>query len=243
MKGWIKMISVAMASYNGEKYIKKQIQSILDNLNQDDEVVISDDGSTDSTLKIIAGLNDSRIKLIAGPHNGINKNFENAIKHCKGDYIFLSDQDDIWYPNKVCIVMKYFKNNPSCVLIQHDAKVTDGEGNILIHSFSKHRKVRNGIIKNLMRNTYHGCLMAFKSKLRDYIIPIPRKGCFHDQWIGLMANGKGDCLFIEETLMEYRRYENNASNFTGNPIHIQLKNRIITFMNLLLYYFGANYRI
>lgn len=110
------MISVAMASFNGEKYIKKQILSILDNLNEDDELVISDDGSTDCTLQIIKEFQDSRIKLIKGNHEGINKNFENAIVHCMGDYIFLSDQDDEWYPSKVSTVMKYFNDNPSCVL-------------------------------------------------------------------------------------------------------------------------------
>lgn len=237
------MISVAMASFNGEKYIKKQILSILDNLNEDDELVISDDGSTDCTLQIIKEFQDSRIKLIKGNHEGINKNFENAIVHCMGDYIFLSDQDDEWYPSKVSTVMKYFNDNPSCVLIQHDARVTDGDSNVIIKSFSEHRKVRNGIFRNLMRNTYHGCLMAFKSELKDNIIPMPRRGCFHDQWIGLIANGKGHCFFIKEVLMDYRRYENNASSFTRNPIRVQLINRILTFINLLMYYLNINYRL
>ena len=88
------MISVAMTSFNGEKHIKRQIDSILANLDTSDELVISDDGSTDRTIEIIQSLHDNRIVLVYGPKKGINKNFENAIYHCKGDYIFLSDQDD-----------------------------------------------------------------------------------------------------------------------------------------------------
>ena len=76
------MISVAMTSYNGEKYIKHQMESVLANLQEDDEVIVSDDGSSDKTLEIIQSFNDSRIKIVLGPGEGINKNFENAIKHC-----------------------------------------------------------------------------------------------------------------------------------------------------------------
>ena len=92
----MKKISVAMATYNGEKYIKKQIESILINLNKDDELIISDDGSKDKTLDIIKSIKDKRIKIISGPKQGVIKNFENALNNCTGEYIFLSDQDDIW---------------------------------------------------------------------------------------------------------------------------------------------------
>ena len=109
--------------------------------------------------------------------------------------------------------------------------------------FRSYRKVRKGVIKNLIRNTYHGCLIAFKSELKDSIIPMPKRGCFHDQWIGMIANKKGDCIFIEEILMDYKRYENNASSFRRYPVYIQLMNRGITFINLFLFFNGLNYRI
>ncbi|MDE5758415.1 MAG: glycosyltransferase, partial [Allobaculum sp.] len=91
------MISVCIATYNGERYIETQIRSILDQLNEDDEIIISDDSSTDRTLDIIRSLNDSRIKLFAGnKFHSRTFNFENALKQATGDFIFLSDQDDIW---------------------------------------------------------------------------------------------------------------------------------------------------
>ena len=93
-------VSVAMASFNGEKYISTQIKTILENLTENDELVISDDGSTDGTRRIIEGFNDSRIRLLEGPKQGVKKNFENAIRNCSGKYIFLSDQDDVWMCGK-----------------------------------------------------------------------------------------------------------------------------------------------
>lgn len=237
------MISVAMASYNGEKHIKKQISSILSNLSEIDELVISDDGSTDKTIEIIESFNDKRIRLIYGARKGVNQNFANAISNCKGDYIFLSDQDDIWYSNKVDSVMKIFNKNKNCVLVQHNAKVVDENGNILINSFAKHRKVRAGFLKNWMRNSYHGCCMAFKKDLVINILPMPQKGCFHDQWIGLIANLKGNTIFCDTILMEYKRFENNASSFTHYPFIKQLKNRIIIMINIFLYAVKSNKRL
>ena len=103
------MISVCMASYNGEKYIKEQIDSILKQLSDEDELVISDDGSTDNTLSVIQSIHDKRIKLIhnQGEH-GYSRNFENALKNSKGDYIFLSDQDDVWKDNKVETILPLY---------------------------------------------------------------------------------------------------------------------------------------
>lgn len=235
------MISVAMTSFNGEKHIKNQIQSILDNLTEYDELVISDDGSTDSTIEIINSFNDERIKLIKGPHEGINKNFENAIKACRGEYIFLSDQDDFWYSNKSNIVLDKLKNG--YVLVQHDARVVDGNDSVLIDSFSKYRRVRSGLLKNIIRNTYHGCLIAFSSKLKDYIMPFPKHGCFHDQWIGLIANIKGETVFIDDILVDYRRYGENQSSFKQYPIIVQVRNRLLIIINLILFSIGINKRL
>ena len=94
------MISVCIATYNGEKYIKEQLLSILPQLGKKDEVIISDDHSTDNTLDIVKGLNDNRIKIVMNNREkGYTSNFENALSYAIGDYIFLSDQDDIWMSN------------------------------------------------------------------------------------------------------------------------------------------------
>ena len=224
-----------MATYNGEKYIKEQIESILVNLNEEDELIISDDGSTDGTIEIINSFIDKRIKVFKGPRKGINKNFENAILNCNGDYIFLSDQDDYWYPNKVRTVLNAFKDG--YILVQHNARVVDSNGSPLINSFSSYRKVRGGFFNNWLRNTYHGCLMSFSKDLVKYILPFPKRGCFHDQWIGMIANAKGKTTFIDDILVDYKRYGNNQSSFKRHPFFIQLRNRIYIGINLMLYFF------
>lgn len=118
-------ISVCMATYNGQKYIKKQIDSILLQLNEDDELIISDDGSTDNTLNIIKHYADNRILLLHHEpiswhkkyyqtNARISANFENAISHATGDIILLSDQDDIWQPNKITATIDFMYDNPNC---------------------------------------------------------------------------------------------------------------------------------
>ncbi len=136
-----KRLSVAMATFNGEKYIKQQIETILLNLNKDDEIVISDDASTDNTINIIKEFinNDKRIKLIEGPKNGIKQNFANAIQNCNGEYIFLADQDDIWDKNKVEEVLKAFKEEKTTLVI-HDAEIINENEKIIEKSFFKYRK-------------------------------------------------------------------------------------------------------
>ena len=160
------MVSVAMATFNGEKYVKEQLISVLNNLSETDEVVISDDGSTDNTISIVKYLNDKRIKILSGPCDGLVKNFENAIKNCRGRYIFLCDQDDIWYQDKVRKICRVFEET-GCDMVEHDAVITNEKGDIMYPSFFKYRRVRRGCIKNTVRNTYHGCLMAFKAELKN----------------------------------------------------------------------------
>lgn len=227
-------ISVAMATFNGEKYIKEQLSSILIQLNDIDEVVISDDGSTDNTLKIIREFNDKRINLISGPKKGVKKNFENAINNCKGRYIFLSDQDDIWSPIKINVVLNIF-NNKSIILVVHDAQVFDSKtNNIIINSFFEFRNSGNGILKNILKNSYIGCCMAFDSDLKDFILPIPDNIEMHDQWIGIIGEMKGKVSFINNQLISYRRHSNNVSSLKHHSISKMILNRFILVKNILI---------
>lgn len=219
------MVSVAMATFNGEKYIYNQISTILNNLESDDEIVISDDGSTDNTINIIESFHDNRIKIFDGPRKGLVKNFFNAIAKCCGDIIFLCDQDDIWYEDKVKKVCEAFRKT-DCMLVEHDAKVVDEKGNTIYESFFTHRNVRGGFWKNYLRNTYHGCLMAFRKELVSKLHPFPEIGCLHDQWIGLMAEKEGNVVFLPEKLMEYKRHSDNASSFQRLPFRRQLSDRL-----------------
>lgn len=114
------MISVCIATYNGERFIREQIGSIINQLGNEDEIIISDNGSTDSTIDIIKEIDDKRIKLIKGPEKkSPTSNFENALMHAKGEYIFLSDQDDVWKDNKISICMQYLKH--------YDCVISDAE--------------------------------------------------------------------------------------------------------------------
>lgn len=232
-------VSVAMTTYNGEKYVEEQIKTILKSLRDGDELIISDDGSTDNTLKIIKSLEDKRINLIDGPKKGLKQNFNNAIKNSTGDIIFLSDQDDIWKENKVEEVLKEFENG-KIILIQHDAVVIDENNNIIHESFAKHRKVKTGIIKNLIKNSYHGCCIAFRKELKKEILPIPENIYLHDEWIGLVAELNGKTKFIDEKLIKYRRHSSNTSSFKHLPIAAMIKNRI-GYIRVIIIYFLKKY--
>ncbi len=225
-----KRVSVAMATYNGEKYIKKQIDSIIVNMSKDDELVISDDGSTDSTIEIVQSYvrKDKRIKLINGPQMGIKKNFENAIKNCSGKYIFLADQDDYWYDNKINKVLETF-DKEQALLVQHDCRILNVNNNKVIkQSFFSFRKCGPGVFKNIYKTTYIGCCIAFDSCLKEKIIPIPTDIDMHDQWIGIIANHFGKCVFINDVLMDYHRHANNVSDcFHHYPLARMIKNRLV----------------
>lgn len=203
-------ISVALATYNGEKYISEQLNSILPQLGPEDEIIISDDGSSDRTLEIVAGFCSAQIKVLKNPGKGVISNVENAIKHTSGDIIFLCDQDDVWLPDKVSVTKKYLLES-DVKLVVSDAIVVDENLKVLEDSFFKLMNSGSGFIKNFIKNTYHGCCMAFLKELKEVILPFPKNIPMHDSWIGLMAELYGKVLFIPEKLIYYRRHQNNAT--------------------------------
>lgn len=222
------MISVCMTSYNGKQYIQKQIETILGNLSPEDELIISDDGSTDGTLQFVQELmnTDSRIRLIPGPKRGVIANFENAILAAKGDYIYLADQDDEWELHKVKEVQECFATQGSMVVV-HDADIVDGEGKVLEPSFFARRNSGPGVWKNIYKNTYIGCCMAFRKEALNTILPIPKNIEMHDQWIGVIANAMGGAYFHSTVLFHYRRHGANVSSFQHYPLAKMLRNRVV----------------
>lgn len=226
-------ISVAMATYNGEKYIREQLESILKQLNEDDEIIISDDGSTDNTINIIKSFGDKRIKIFDGPRNGVKQNFANAIYNCTGKYIFLSDQDDIWCDNKINIVLKTFEKE-KCMCIVHDCIVFDSSNDDVIYdSFYKYRNSGRGIIKNIWKNTYIGCCMTIDARMKNTILPIPNDIEMHDQWIGLLCEKEGKSLFINDKLINYRRHNDNVTNMKHYSVWRMIKNRVRIMIKLI----------
>lgn len=200
------MISVAMAAYNGGDYIRAQLESVLKQLGADDEVIISDDLPSGNTVKAIEDILsvDNRVKYIHGPGKGVIKNFENAVAHAKGDYIFLCDQDDIWLDGKVAAVMREFENG--ALVVMHDAKIVDGDLNVIADSFFRSHGSTTGFIRNIIKNSYIGCCMAFSAKLKPFILPFPDDLPMHDQWIGLIGEKAGKVSLIDTPYLLYRRH-------------------------------------
>ena len=202
-------ISVCIATYNGEKYIYEQIDSILPQLGKEDEIVISDDSSTDKTIEIIESFNDERIILLKEQtfHSHVY-NFENALKHAKGDTLFLADQDDIWLPHKVSHMLTLLQEYD---LVLSDAKMVDDAKNPLYDSFFAFHHSKRGFFKNLYQNSYLGCCMAFKRNLLDIALPFPKHINMHDWWIGMNAELYSSIVFTEEPLVLYRRHEDTLT--------------------------------
>lgn len=226
--------SVVMAVYNGEAYIRQQLDSILENVTVQDEIVISDDGSTDKTKEIILAYqkNGAGIRLFDGAGKGVIANFEYAIRQAKGKYIFLCDQDDVWEPNKIERVLRCFDEN-GCMVVVHDADIWNEKENVMEPSFFQYRNSGAGILKNIVKNTYIGCCMAFCSELRNFILPIPRNIEMHDQWIGIWGDIVGENYFLNEILFHYRRHGKNVSDLQHYPFGRMLKNRIVLCVELL----------
>ncbi len=202
-------LSVCMASYNGGRFIAKQISSILDQIGENDEIVISDDQSTDTTLAIIRTFSDPRIKIFSNSGlKGPKGNFQNALNHAKGEYIFLSDQDDVWLPGKIERVLDLLIIYD---LVLTDCIIVDRKGIVIHSSFFQLRNSHPGFLYNFYKNSYIGCCMAFRKNVLSYATPIPNSVHMHDWWIGLLAEVYGRVYFCPEPLIQYVRHDNNAS--------------------------------
>ena len=207
-----KRISVCMATYNGEKYVRQQIESILCQLKPDDEIIISDDMSTDSTLEIVKSFNDSRIKIyLHEKEHGFVKNFENALSYAKGDYIFLSDQDDIWMPNKVEVTLSYLKDYDFTV---SDCVTINENEQIISQSRIKDYNIKTGFWRLMIKTRYLGCCMAFNRKVLNAVLPFPKNVYLmeHDLWIAAVSEFYFKTSLINEPLIKYRRHGGNVSS-------------------------------
>lgn len=220
-------ISVCIATYNGAEYIKIQLESILKQLRPDDQVVIVDDASQDNTVEIVRNFKDSRINVYINEFNlGPARTFDRALHCAQGDLIFLSDQDDRWYDNKISVVVDIFMKQ-DVDLIVHDATVIGG-GSIIYKSLFERSGSSSGIFKNIKVNTYTGCCMAFRKSILAKVLPISaRIGLFHDAWIGVLAEFFGFRIeFIDVPLIEFIRHDRNASALRRRNIFIILYDRL-----------------
>lgn len=213
------MISIALCTYNGAKYIEQQIESIIKQTVQPDEIIICDDCSSDGTVKVLKRVLCSwagNYKIIVNKHNlGFRKNFEKAISLCQGDIIFLSDQDDVWDSHKIKILSNILNENSHVNLVFHDAKIVDENLNLISGSFWK--ILNFNYIKFTQRkyarlqhsNVVQGSACAFRKKILTNAIPFPIDA-YHDEWLALIALMTGDIVAVSQQLLLYRQSENNA---------------------------------
>ena len=205
-------ISVCMATYNGSRYIHEQISSILIQLKSYDELIVTDDLSKDNTVAIVKAFLDSRITLVQNDrHLGVVGTFERAIRAASGDIIFLSDQDDVWYGDKVDNVLGVFKESPNVTLVVSDVEIINDSGDPIDEYRGIRGEFRGGIIDTLIRNRYQGCAMAFRKTLVEIALPFPSGIPMHDSWIGLVNGIAGDVKFLNKSLVRYRRHGENTS--------------------------------
>ncbi|MBQ9042957.1 MAG: glycosyltransferase family 2 protein [Eggerthellaceae bacterium] len=228
-------VSVAMAVCNGERYLAAQIDTILSQLNQNDELIVSYDPSNDATLSIVKGYEaaDNRVRVIYNHEHsrGLVSNFENALKDCANEIIFYADQDDYWFSNKINRVMKEF-DNPEVLVVVHDAKLTDENLHVVNEStFALRGGARDSFIGNLVRLSYIGCCMAFRKEALGYILPLPTKGRSHDWWTGSICCCYGRMAIVDEPLILHRFHTNNATPKKRPGFRYQLVVRVTILFN------------
>lgn len=223
-------VSVCMATFNGSRWIQEQIDSILPQLNPGDELIVADDGSTDGTLDILLEYSErgAPIQVLAAegqPLRNPSYNLERALNAARGEYIFLSDQDDVWLPGKIEGVCGDLKNQ---TLVIHDARVTDEKLHTISASFFELHQTKTGGIENFLRNNYLGCCMAFRKSLLLKALPFPPKLAMHDIWLGNVAALWFDAHFSSKNYVQYRRHANTASttaNASGYTLWQQIQLR------------------
>jgi len=211
-----------MAAYNGEKYLREQVDSILCQTYQDFELIICDDCSTDSTPLILKEYekNDPRIKCYFNEGNlGFKKNFEKAINFCAGDYIALSDQDDIWTNDHLELLLSNIHNFD---FIFSQSSFIDESGKKTGKAYPFYRETYMKKVKKLnrldlfylifVRNHVQGCTVLFKKDLLPFFLPIPDIIKYHDWWFALATSFFFKMHYLNRITVYYRIHENNASD-------------------------------
>ena len=216
-------ISVVLCTYNGEEFIEEQLRSILQQTLKPREIIVSDDGSTDSTLALVKGIAKTSRKEIRWDIRtrniplGAAENFGTALPLATGDVIALSDQDDVWVPDKLEVLSRQLFTNPSLLLVHSDARLIDAKGapgaslmsTLRLTPGERKNLARGFAIKALLRrNLVTGATVVLRKKLLEDALPLP-PGWVHDEWLGLIAALRGGLAFNPRALVDYRQHGNN----------------------------------
>jgi len=234
-----------MATYNGEKFIHEQLDSILNQTILPDELVICDDCSTDCTLEIIHSFKDRctfPINIFSNTKTlWVIKNFEQGMRYSKGDIIILADQDDVWHPNKIEIMTQAFRDNPNCGYVFSDARLVSENGKSLEMNLWKSIGFNKDLIDKFLNGKQleimlryssfiYGMSMGFRAKFLPDLLPIESYSfnCTHDTWISLMLTAKGAYgVLIQNPLVEYRQHETQLAGGGMNRVEFLTKLKMI----------------
>lgn len=224
-----------MTTYNGEQYLREQLDSIYSQTLQPDEVIVVDDCSSDLTPQILKEYHQKKglIYFINETNLGINKNFEKAVSFCSGNYIAFSDQDDVWFKNKLeksfSKLLEIEGDEPS--LVSCNNVLVDYALRIINNKKRSMDKDQENFSKTLLGHYSQGCTLIINKKLKDYIIPFPEDNkLVYDLYIGLTSAMIGNKYYIAEPLMYYRSHFNNALA-NGTKVNPRMSQRFKTKFN------------
>lgn len=212
-------VDILLATYNGEKYLVEQLDSILSQTHKDFNLFISDDFSKDSTVKILEDYakKDNRITVFKQEKNlGVVSNFEFLLSKVESEYFMFSDQDDIWNEDKIEKTLNKLKETDSDIVFT-DLMVVDDKLNTLYNSYWELKGLKNKILKYnsfdalYLNNYVTGCTMLMKKEIIEKVLPLPKttKYVLHDYWIALIASQSGKIEFLNEPTIKYRQHKNN----------------------------------
>ncbi len=212
---------MALCTFNGQAYVGEQIKSILEQSHPPDEIIVCDDCSHDRTIeKVRVIMQDTEIPIhlfVNSCNLGYVRNFEKAIGLCNGDIIFLSDQDDVWYNDKIETMVQPFIEDGDVGLVYSDGDIVDqhcASLGVSIFNTRKYAKLHSGCDRQVLDVVRHvdlkGCLIAFRADLRSVFLPIPENakkvGWGHDHWIATIAYAVTGVHVVNRALILYRRH-------------------------------------
>jgi hypothetical protein len=214
-------ISIALATYNGGRFLPEQLESLKNQVRPPDELVVVDDASTDNTAEIIKEFGKDvpfPVRLeVSSENQGPVRSFELALRRCQGDTILLCDQDDIWHPGKVERFETIFAENPEAEFAFSNAALINGEGQALPGDLWQEKSfgpVEQAAFASgqafpilLQRSTITGCTLALRHRDLSIVLPIPADGpLLHDAWISLLLSAFSTPVLIHDPLVQYRHH-------------------------------------
>ena len=190
---------------------REELDSILAQLDLDDELLVQDDGASDETVEILRSYDDPRIQLVANERNlGVIATFERCLVRARHDIVFLADQDDEWLPGKIDAMVARFAD-PHVTGVVTEALIVDGDDAVTGESYFAHVHSGPGVLHNFVKNSYLGCCMAVRRHVLAVALPVPRSVRTHDGWIGITADMMGEVVFLPTPYVRYRRHGGNLS--------------------------------